>query len=90
VGLEEPGMMTVRSARIMAYLNGGAGPDGMAVDAKGNVYVAYFDAGEVVVLTPMGKIVGSIKLPAGSGTQTTNVAFGGPDAKALYIRHYRG
>jgi gluconolactonase len=85
VGLEEPGMITVRGARIMAYLNGGAGPDGMAVDEKGNVYVAYFDAGEVVVLTPRGKIVGSIKLPEGAGPQTTNVAFGGPDMKALYI-----
>jgi len=85
VGLEEPGMITMRGARIMAYLNGGAGPDGMAVDEKGNVYVAYFEAGEVVVLTPRGKIVGSIKLPEGAGPQTTNVAFGGPDAKTLYI-----
>jgi sugar lactone lactonase YvrE len=55
VGLEEPGAITVRGARIMAYLNGGAGPDGLAVDEKGNVYVAYFDAGEVVVLTPRGR-----------------------------------
>ena len=85
VGLEEPGMITMRGARIMAYLNGGAGPDGMAVDEKGNVYVAYFEAGEVVVLTPRGKIVGSIKLPEGAGPQTTNVVFGGPDAKTLYI-----
>jgi gluconolactonase len=69
----------------MAYLNGGAGPDGMALDEKGNVYVAYFDAGEVVVLTPKGKIIGSIKLPAGEGTFTTNVAFGGPDRMTLYI-----
>jgi len=38
-----------------------------------------------VVLTPRGKIVGSIKLPEGSGVQTTNVAFGGSDMKALYI-----
>jgi sugar lactone lactonase YvrE len=85
VGLEEPGVITVRGARIMAYLNGGAGPDGLALDATGNVYVAYFDAGEVVVLTPKGKIIGAIKLPQGAGTQTTNVAFGGPEAKTLYI-----
>jgi gluconolactonase len=85
VGLEEPGVITVRGARIMAYLNGGAGPDGLAVDEKGNVYAAYFDAGEVVVLTPKGKIIGSIKLPAGEGAFTTNVAFGGPDRTTLYI-----
>jgi gluconolactonase len=85
VGLEEPGVITVRGARIMAYLNGGAGPDGLALDERGNVYAAYFDAGEVAVLTPKGKIIGSIKLPAGEGSFTTNVAFGGPDRMTLYI-----
>jgi gluconolactonase len=62
VDLEELWVLTVRSARVMTYLNGGASPDGMALDAKGNVYVAYFEVGEVVVLTPQGKIIGSIKL----------------------------
>jgi sugar lactone lactonase YvrE len=39
----------------------------------------------VLVLTPKGKLIGSIKLPEGVGPFTTNMAFGGQDAKALYI-----
>lgn len=86
VGLEEPGVITQRRARVMTYLpGGGLGPDGMAVDEKGNLYVAYVDAGEVVVLPPKGKIIGSIKLPEEEGALTTNVAFGGLDHKTLYI-----
>lgn len=86
VGLEEAGVITQWRAHVLAYMpGGGMGPDGMAVDEKGNLYVAYFDAGEVVVFTPKGKLIGSIKLPDGEGTFTTNVAFGGPDRKTLYI-----
>ena len=86
VGLEDPGVITQRRARILANLpGGGMGPDGLTVDELGNVYAAYVDAGEVVVLTPKGKLIGSIKLPDGEGTFTTNVAFGGPDRKTLYI-----
>jgi gluconolactonase len=86
VQLEEPGLLLVRRARIMTYLpGGGIGGDGMALDEKGNLYVAYVDAGEVVVITPKGKIIGSIKLPEGGGAFNTNVAFGGPDRRTLYI-----
>ncbi len=83
--LEEPGVLLIRRARITTYLNGGIGPDGLTVDEKGNVYVAHVDTGEVVVLTSKGKIIGSIRLPEGGGTFNTNVAFGGPERKALYI-----
>jgi gluconolactonase len=86
VQLEEPGVLLVRRARILTYLpGGGIGGDGMAVDEQGHLYVAYVDAGEVVVITPKGKIIGAIKLPAGAGTFNTNVAFGGSERKTLYI-----
>jgi sugar lactone lactonase YvrE len=45
------------------------------VDSKGNLYVAHFGAGEVVVIDPIGFIVGVIPLPPGAGYLTTNVAF---------------
>jgi gluconolactonase len=90
VQLEEPGVLLVRRARILTYLpGGGIGGDGMAVDEQGNLYVAYVDAGEVVVITPKGKIIGAIKLPAGGGTFNTNVAFGGAERKTLYITEAR-
>lgn len=38
---------------VFAQFEGGIGPDGLAVDAEGNVYVAHFQAGENVVLDPM-------------------------------------
>jgi gluconolactonase len=62
VQLEEPGVLLIRRARITTYLNGGIGPDGLTVDEKGNLYVVHVDTGEVVVLTPKGKVIGSIKL----------------------------
>ncbi len=77
-----PGMIDVGFAHVAAHLDGGWGTDGMAVDAKGNVYIAHYMGGEVVVLDPNGFIVGTIPLPEGAGQQTTNLAF---HAGYLYI-----
>lgn len=52
--------------------------DGMTVDCAGNLYVT---SAEVVVYTPEGGEVGRIALPK----RPSNVAFGGPDARTLYI-----
>lgn len=49
-----------------------AGPDGMALGADGNLYVAHFAAGVVQIVAPDGTIAAS--LPAGTNTPT-NVAF---------------
>lgn len=77
VPIESPGVLNVGFAHVAAYLSGGWGTDGMATDANGNVYVAHYLAGEVVVLDSGGFLVGTIPLPPGSGMQTTNVAFNG-------------
>ncbi|MGB9605286.1 MAG: SMP-30/gluconolactonase/LRE family protein [Bryobacteraceae bacterium] len=53
-------------------------PDGMAVDDKGNLYVA---ARAVFVYSPQGKRLASIEMP---GTPS-NCAFGDPDFGALYV-----
>ena len=57
-------------------------PDGMCLDAAGNLYVAHFGMQRVQVLSPAGKLLAS--LPAGNLT-TSNVAFGGPDADQLFV-----
>ncbi|UQA60142.1 SMP-30/gluconolactonase/LRE family protein [Polyangium aurulentum] len=55
------------------------GPDGMAADCAGNIYIS---GGEgVKVFSPEGTMIGTI---TGTGG-TTNVAFGGPERKTLYI-----
>jgi len=59
---------------VFARFEGGIGPDGLAVDAAGNVYVAHFNAGQVVVVDAQGFHYGTLPLPAGAGPFTTNVA----------------
>lgn len=58
---------------VFAHFEGGFGPDGLTVDAEGNVYVARFQAGEVTVLAPNGFQYGSIRLPASASTFVSNL-----------------
>jgi gluconolactonase len=57
------------------------GPDGMAHDIDGNLYVTVFNQSEVVVLGPDGEWVDRIRT---RGSQPTNVAFGRNEA-AIYV-----
>jgi len=67
---------------IFSQLSGGWGPDGLAFDVAGNLYVAHYGGGDVIILNPKGEIVE--RVPVGGG-HPTNVAFGGPDRKTLYV-----
>jgi sugar lactone lactonase YvrE len=58
------------------------GMDGMRCDADGNVYIARYGAGKVVVVSPAGKILHKIML---QGPKPTNVAFGGPDGRQVFV-----
>ncbi|WP_419962349.1 SMP-30/gluconolactonase/LRE family protein [Psychrobacillus sp. BM2] len=60
---------------VFGQFEGGIGPDGLAVDTKGNLYVAHFQAGEIVVLDASGFKYGTIRLPKDAGTFTTNLTF---------------
>jgi gluconolactonase len=57
-------------------------PDGIALDAEGNLFVAHFGMRQVQVVSPSGKLLRSY--PGGNLT-TSNVAFAGPDMDQLYI-----
>ncbi|HEV2912999.1 MAG TPA: SMP-30/gluconolactonase/LRE family protein [Pyrinomonadaceae bacterium] len=57
-------------------------PDGMCLDAKGNLYVAHYGMRQVQVLSPQGKLLR--RYPAGNLT-TSNVAFGGVKMDQLYV-----
>ena len=59
---------------VFAELQGGLGPDGMAFDVEGNLYVAHWGRGCVAVLDPEGALIG--ELPT-IGMNPTNVAFWG-------------
>ena len=57
-------------------------PDGMCLDAAGNLYVAHYGMRQVEVLSPQGKLLASY--PGGNVT-TSNVAFGGPKRDQLFV-----
>jgi gluconolactonase len=57
-------------------------PDGMCLDAAGNLYVAHYGMKQVQVLNPAGQL---IRRYGGGNTTTSNVAFGGPDMNQLFI-----
>lgn len=57
-------------------------PDGIALDAEGNLYVAHYGMRQVQVVSPEGKLIR--RYPAGNLT-TSNVAFAGPNLDQLYV-----
>ncbi len=57
-------------------------PDGMCLDAAGNLYVAHYGMKQVQVLSPDGKLLA--RYPGGNVT-TSNVAFGGPKLDQLFV-----
>ncbi|HBK45634.1 MAG TPA: gluconolactonase [Xanthomonadaceae bacterium] len=58
------------------------GLDGMRCDADGNLYVTRYDAGQVAVVSPAGKVVRTVAL---KGRKTSNVAFGGEDGRQVVV-----
>lgn len=81
--------------RLVYDFGKGRGGDGMRVDMDGNLWVAAGinrprgNPGEsldvpagVYVISPNGKLLGRIPIPE---DLITNVAFGGPDRKTLYV-----
>ncbi len=57
-------------------------PDGMCLDAAGNLYVAHYGMKQVQVLDPSGKL---IRRYGGGNVTTSNVAFGGPQHNQLFV-----
>jgi sugar lactone lactonase YvrE len=57
-------------------------PDGMAVDADGNLWVAFWGGGAVRCLAPDGALVREIAVPV---RQPTSCTFGGPDLRDLLV-----
>ncbi|MBS1921722.1 MAG: SMP-30/gluconolactonase/LRE family protein [Bacteroidetes bacterium] len=58
------------------------GLDGMRCDANGNLYVTRYDKGVVAIVSPQGKLIREVTL---IGKKPSNVAFGGPDGKTVYV-----
>lgn len=59
-----------------------AKPDGMAIDAEGGLWIAFWDASEIRRYGPDGSLDIEVRVPA---TQVTSAVFGGTDLRDLYI-----
>jgi gluconolactonase len=58
------------------------GFDGMRCDVDGNLYVSRYGKGTVAVVSPKGEVLRDIDV---LGKQASNVCFGGPDGKTVYV-----
>jgi sugar lactone lactonase YvrE len=57
-------------------------PDGLCVDQAGNIWVAIWDGGCVLQLSPDGEVLQEVRLPV---SRPTSLIFGGEDLCDLYI-----
>lgn len=64
-------------------LSGGVGPDGLAMDCDGGLAIAHLGLGVVWLVSAAGEPMARIQSCAGPGV--TNLAYGGPDGRSLYI-----
>jgi sugar lactone lactonase YvrE len=86
-----PGVVAVRSYDIRTGATGerreflhiaDGSPDGMCVDADGNLWIAIWGGGQVRCFAPTGEQLATIEVPA---PNTTSVAFVGPRLDTLLI-----
>jgi gluconolactonase len=61
------------------------GPDGMAFDINSKLYVAVYAQRDVTVLGKDGKVIERLQTP---GNLPTNVCFGLPGQKRIYVTEY--
>lgn len=74
----------VAKVGVFAQLHGGmGGPDGIALDAEGCLIVAHTGFGSIWRLSPVAEPL--LRVTSCAGISTTNVAFGGPEGRTLYI-----
>jgi gluconolactonase len=74
----------ISKAGIFIQLSGGfGGPDGLAIDAEGGLFIAHVGMGSVWGFSRLGESLWRIRSPA--GLANTNLAFGGANNRRLYI-----
>ena len=74
---------TVAKVGTFIQLSGGGGPDGLAIDEAGNLVVAHIGLGVVWLFSARGEPM--LRIESCEGHHTTNMAFGAPDRRMLYI-----
>ncbi|MFT8247111.1 SMP-30/gluconolactonase/LRE family protein [Roseomonas sp. BN140053] len=72
-----------RQVELFIQLSGGLGPDGLALDEAGNLAVVHARNGTVWLFSPEGEP--RLRIRSCSGKAVTNIAYGGPDRRDLFI-----
>ncbi|KAJ54414.1 hypothetical protein ACMU_18475 [Actibacterium mucosum KCTC 23349] len=74
---------TVSNRRVFAQFEASEGkPDGLSVDAEGNVWIALWDGWRVAGYAPDGRLIRSIDMPV---PRPASCCFGGEDLRTMYI-----
>jgi sugar lactone lactonase YvrE len=74
---------TISDGRVLVRVDEEVGgPDGLTVDADGDLWVAIFGGGRVRRYSPDGELREELPVPA---TETTSCAFAGPGLNRLYV-----
>ena len=74
---------TIADGRVLVEVPDEVGtPDGLTVDADGDLWVAVYGAGQVHRYTPEGELREVLSVPA---RETTSCAFAGPGLSRLYV-----
>ncbi|MGD9941743.1 MAG: SMP-30/gluconolactonase/LRE family protein [Burkholderiaceae bacterium] len=74
---------TLGRVGLWIQMSGGTGPDGLALDEAGGIAVAHAGMGSAWLFDETGRPAAEIRVP--QGRLTTNVAYGGPDRRSLFI-----
>ena len=69
--------------RVFIQLSGGGGPDGLATDEDDGVAVCHAGLGSIWIFSRLGEPL--LRIRSAAGISTTNLAYGGPDRRTLYI-----
>ncbi|XWN29025.1 MAG: SMP-30/gluconolactonase/LRE family protein [Devosia sp.] len=73
----------VAKVGVYVHLSGGGGPDGLALGAAGELAICHIGLGSVWLTDPRGEFTTRVVSP--TGAHTTNVAFGGPENRTMFI-----
>jgi sugar lactone lactonase YvrE len=77
----DPASGALTGATTFLRLDRGS-PDGMTVDAEGNLWVAVWGGGEVRCYTPEGRLAQTVRVPV---PQPSAPCLGGPDGTRLFV-----